>query len=147
MHEIERTARGSVAEKVCQIHNKMDAPGCAGEASMWSQDLVTIVFYKTHTLFGFLGNSSRDKCPQSTPFPKKSNLHAALMGWSGGLQIYVALSSIILWIIVRVWCLVQWSTKSNKGNDLLFMWLISTDVTLMTLVSTGANTWVYEFHI
>ena len=34
MHEIERTARGSVAGKVCELHNKMDAPGCAGEASM-----------------------------------------------------------------------------------------------------------------
>ena len=38
MHEIERTARGSVAGKVCELHNKMDAPGCAGEASMWPVD-------------------------------------------------------------------------------------------------------------
>ena len=34
MHESERTARGSVAGKMCQMHNKMDAPGCAGEASI-----------------------------------------------------------------------------------------------------------------
>ena len=35
MHEIQRPAGGFVAWKMCENTHTMDAPGCAGEASMW----------------------------------------------------------------------------------------------------------------
>ena len=34
MHEIQRPAGGFVAWKMCENTHTMDAPGCAGEASM-----------------------------------------------------------------------------------------------------------------
>ena len=38
MHEIQRPAGGFVAWKMCENTHTMDAPGCAGEASMCSGD-------------------------------------------------------------------------------------------------------------
>ena len=40
MHEIQRPAGGFVAWKMCENTHTMDAPGCAGEASMWCPDII-----------------------------------------------------------------------------------------------------------
>ena len=55
MHEIQRPAGGFVAWKMCENTHTMDAPGCAGEASMWRlrdvvSHLITIeTTINTHT--------------------------------------------------------------------------------------------------
>ena len=43
MHEIQRPAGGFVAWKMCENTHTMDAPGCAGEASMCFQAWIFIV--------------------------------------------------------------------------------------------------------
>ena len=41
MHEIQRPAGGFVAWKMCENTHTMDAPGCAGEASMSTEEKLT----------------------------------------------------------------------------------------------------------
>ena len=44
MHEIQRPAGGFVAWKMCENTHTMDAPGCAGEASMCIRQMEYVRF-------------------------------------------------------------------------------------------------------
>ena len=57
MHEIQRPAGGFVAWKMCENTHTMDAPGCAGEASMCPCIMIMLTYTP---LFYFLQEDGAD---------------------------------------------------------------------------------------